>query len=126
MRLEQPEDPTAAHFVESLVESVKVFGHRLVEHEIHVQVDVFLPAQRDTAAGSSQRKLTRQLYLTVLLVLLGYGNVGAVRLQLVRTDGAEHFTRYHKAQTVQVLDVVAFVFEQIVQTPVDSFNQIGK
>lgn len=46
MGLEESKHSSSAHFVEALIESIKMFRHRFVENEIHIKVDIFLPSEK--------------------------------------------------------------------------------
>ena len=46
VRLEESEHSSSAHFVEALIESIKMFRHRFVENEINIEVHIFLPSEK--------------------------------------------------------------------------------
>lgn len=62
MRLKQSEDTSTTYFVKSLAKRFKMLGHRFVQEEINICVDVLLPLSKKKkrnyfGANKSQSKI---------------------------------------------------------------------
>lgn len=61
-----------------------------------------------------QKKIKKK---KTLLVLLSHRYVRSVGFEFVRFDGAKHFAGHDEIEAKHFLEIISFIFQQVMQTP---------